>query len=94
MPSGGSGLRGSLVGCANAAAVGLSSAERSRCNERFGTDIGGAPKLDAIPAAKRREFDAIAAKQEVDRKYREATPTGTTPSGKPGFGYGLTPPQP
>jgi hypothetical protein len=94
MPSGGSGLRGSLVGCANAAAVGLSREERAHCDERFGMRAGEAPALDPIPADKRRAFEAVAAKQEADRKYREAVPTGTTPASRPGFPYGLDPPQP
>jgi hypothetical protein len=94
MPSGGSGLRGSLVGCANAGAVGLSREERAHCDERFGMRAGEAPALDPIPADKRRAFGAVAAKQEADRKYREAVPTGTTPASRPGFPYGLDPPQP
>ncbi len=73
MPSGGSGLRGTLVGCANAEAVHLSPAERDKCNERFGVDIAGAPKLDAIAPAKRAAFDKAADSQAADRRYRAST---------------------
>ena len=44
MPSGGAGLRGTLVGCANADTVHLSSVERAHCNERFGVEIAHAPR--------------------------------------------------
>ena len=93
MPSGGSGLRGTLVGCANAEAVSLSAAERARCNERFGASASSAPALDSISPAKRALFDKAAASQEADRKYRSGMPTGAT-SGKPGFGFGLGDDQP
>jgi hypothetical protein len=73
MPSGGGGLRGTLVGCANAEAVRLSAAERDKCNERFGVDIGAAPKIDGISASKRAAFDKAAASQEADRRYRAST---------------------
>jgi hypothetical protein len=85
MPNGGGGLRGTLVGCANAEAVRLSGAERDKCNERFGVDIAGAPKLDPLSPAKRAAFDKAAASQEADRRYRAETPTGTT-IGAHGFG--------
>ena len=64
MPSGGSGLRGSLVGCANAESVRLSSVERAHCNERFGVEITRAPVLDGINPAKRAAFDKAAAAQD------------------------------
>ena len=76
MPSGGSGLRGSLVGCANSDAVTLSVVERAKCNERFGGDIAGAPRLDGISPAKRRAFDKAAERQDEDRRYRDSTPRG------------------
>jgi len=77
LPSGGPGLRGTLVGCANAEAVSLSAVERARCNERFGDEAAKAPVLDGIDPAKRARFDKAADKQERDR---EATmPVGTTP---------------
>jgi hypothetical protein len=93
MPSGGSGLRGTLVGCANAEAVSLSAAERVRCNERFGASASSAPALDSISPAKRAAFGKAAAAQEADRRYRSGMPTGTT-SGKSGFGSGLGDDQP
>jgi hypothetical protein len=93
MPSGGSGLRGSLIGCANSEAVSLSAVERARCNARFGVDAGAAPVIDSMSPAKRAGFDKAAAQAEANRKYRSAMPTGTTP-GKPGFGAGLGPDQP
>ncbi len=86
MPSGGSGLRGSLIGCANAGAVHLSGAERSHCNDRFGESASDAPVLDPISAAKRSELDKQAAKQERDDKYRDATPIGTTHGNRYGYG--------
>jgi hypothetical protein len=85
MPGGGSGLRGTLVGCANADAVSLSAVERAHCNERFGSHIGSAVALDPIPAAKRAAFDKAAAQDAAERKYREGMPSGTTP-GAHGFG--------
>jgi hypothetical protein len=68
MPSGGSGLRGTLVGCANASAVNLSSVERAHCNERFGVEAANAPPLDSISPFKRAAFDAAAARQELNRR--------------------------
>lgn len=88
MPSGGPGLRGTLVGCANAEAVRLSGAERAHCNERFGVDISHAPALDAIPRAKRAEFDKAADRQEADRKYRDATATVGAPADPGGIAHG------
>jgi hypothetical protein len=74
MPSGGSGLRGSLVGCANADAVTLSPVERARCNARFGTSIGSAPTLDPISPTKRAAYDKAAERQARDTVYRDSTP--------------------
>ena len=64
MPSGGTGLRGTLVGCANADSVRLSSVERAHCNERFGVEIDRAPALDGIAPSKRARFDKAAAAQD------------------------------
>ena len=80
MPSGGGGLRGTLVGCANAEAVKLSGAERDKCNERFGVDIAGAPKIDSIPAGKRSTFDKAAATDAAWGKYRASGLAPTGPS--------------
>jgi hypothetical protein len=68
----GGGLRGSLLGCANAEAVGLSPEERARCNERFGEDLAHAPVLDGIDPAKRAAFGAAAARAERDHERDEA----------------------
>jgi hypothetical protein len=83
MPSGGPGLRGTLVGCANAEAVNLSAVERARCNERFGDEAARAPVLDGIDPAKRARFDKAADRQENERK--SVMPVGTT-SGPLGLG--------
>ncbi len=86
MPSGGPGLRGTLVGCANADAVGLSSAERSHCNERFGEDMAHAPALDPLSRNKRAEFDKSAAHEEAERRYRAAEPHALgSPFGQSGY---------
>jgi hypothetical protein len=92
MPGGGAGLRGSLIGCANAEAVSLSAVERARCNARFGAEAGSAPALDLMSPAKRAAFDKAASENEANRRYRSAMPTGTTP-GRPGA-FGLGPDQP
>jgi hypothetical protein len=77
MPSGGPGLRGTLVGCANAEAVNLSSVERARCNERFGVEATKAPVLDGIDPARRSQFDKTAQRQEEERRHGAAMPAGT-----------------
>ncbi len=88
MPSGGPGLRGTLVGCANAEAVRLSGAERAHCNERFGVDISHAPALDTISRTKRAEFDKAADREEANRKYRDATATVGAPADPGGIAHG------
>jgi hypothetical protein len=79
MPGGGSGLRGTLVGCANAEAVSLSSAERARCNERFGVSAGSAPALDPMSPLKRAAFDKASASDQAAQRYRGSTPTAAGP---------------
>ncbi len=89
MPGGGGGLRGTLVGCANPDAVHLSGAERNNCADRLGAKIGAAPNMTLSPA-KRQEYDAAAARQEQDRKYRDSAPVGTSTDGQDaGMGAGL-----
>ena len=88
MPSGGPGLRGTLVGCANADSVGLSSAERARCNERFGEDVAHAPVLDGIDPAKRAAYDKSVEREEANRKYRSNTNTQGAPSDPGGIAHG------
>ena len=82
MPSGGSGLRGTLVGCANASAVGLSSVERAHCAERFGVRADRAPALDGISPSKRAGFDAAADRQERDRSNRGVDPMSAMRGGQ------------
>jgi hypothetical protein len=97
MPNGGPGLRGTLVGCANASAVGLTSQERNRCNERFGVGIARAPVLDPIAPGKRRTFDDAAARQSADQKERDSTSfggralSGGGPEPKPAWTPGTPP---
>jgi hypothetical protein len=88
MPSGGGGLRNSLVGCANAEAVRLSGAERDKCNEKFGVDIAGAPKIDGISAAKRATFDKAAATNAAWAKYRASGLAPVGPSEPGGIDHG------
>ncbi len=83
LPSGGPGLRGTLVGCANADAVNLSGVERARCNARFGEEAARAPVLDGIDPAKRAQFDKAADRQENDRKA--GMPVGTDRNGAQGW---------
>ena len=82
MPSGGSGLRGTLVGCANASAVGLSSVERAHCNERFGVRADRAPALDGINPSKRAGFDRDAERQERNRGSRGVDPMSAMRGGQ------------
>jgi hypothetical protein len=82
---GGTGLRGSLVGCANAEAVSLSSVERAHCAERFGTSAGTAPHLDPIPAARRSAFEQEAAKRDRDRAYRDSSTSAGMATGMGGI---------
>ncbi len=88
MPSGGPGLRGTLVGCANADAVRLTGAERNHCNERFGVEAAKAPALDGISPAKRAAFDRAAGRQEANRRYRDTTSTGAVPTEEGGIARG------
>lgn len=67
-------LRGSGVGCANGAAVGLNRRERERCDERWGEASRKAPQYAEAPmdARKRAAFDRIAAGQAAYQRYRDA----------------------
>ena len=76
-PSGGTGLRGTLVGCANADSVHLSSVERAHCNERFGVEITRAPALDGIAPSKRAAFDKAAAAQDRSLHAGAMDPMGS-----------------
>ena len=91
MPSGGSGLRGTLVGCANADAVSLSPAERARCNERFGSEAAKAPALDTMSPTKRAAFDKAEERQNRELDYRKSgMPPGTTVGGPGGHMGGMS----
>jgi hypothetical protein len=85
-PSGGLGLRGSLVGCANSQAVGLSSVERAHCNQRFGVDVAKAPHLDGMSPEKRAAFDRTVEKETAWKAYRDSIPANGTPPGPNGQG--------
>ena len=92
MPSGGTGLRGTLVGCANTDSVKLSSVERAHCNERFGVEITRAPVLDGIAPAKRAAFDRAAAAQDRSLHAGAIDPMGAMEArhGRPtDFGGGV-----
>ena len=88
MPSGGGGLRGTLVGCANAEAVRLSGVERDKCNERFGQEISAAPKLDPLSPAKRATFDKSSARDAAWTRYRDSTAGAAGPSMPGGIDHG------
>lgn len=93
MPNGGGGLRGTLIGCANAEAVSLSAAERARCNERFGTEAARAPAIDSMSPTKRAAFDKTAERQDRSLRYLDSgLPPGST-RGAHGFG-GMSDDQP
>jgi hypothetical protein len=96
LPSGGPGLRGTLVGCANADAVNLTNVERARCSERFGYEAAKAPVLDHIDPAKRSRFDKVADKQERERASVMPNGTDKGSSGLAGLGdtHPLTVPLP
>lgn len=86
LPAFGGGLRGSVLGCANAAALHLSRAEQAKCDEAFGTGAHESPVMDPIGATKRAEIDRQAAAEQAAQRYRDSTPAGSeaTPiSGQP-----------
>jgi hypothetical protein len=77
LPGFGGGLRGGPLGCANAAALHLSRAEQDRCDEAFGAGARESPRMDAIGATKRAEFEHEAATEAAAQKYRDSTPAGS-----------------
>ena len=85
-PSGGPGLRGTLVGCANADAVRLTPAEREKCNRRFSSELSRAPALDGIDPAKRAAFDRSVEHQDAARAYRGGTSSPTARPEDPAHG--------
>lgn len=61
------GLRHGAAGCANAGAVGMSRAERERCDEEFANRTAGSPFLPAaIPSRMRAYYDAVAEAKKPD----------------------------
>jgi hypothetical protein len=84
-------LRGFSPGCRMRDAVGLTKAERDACDEKLGRGAATAPFIPApMDPAKRRAFDAQAAKDERYRKYKEGNvPPGITPGSEPGKNTGL-----
>jgi len=68
LPSGvASALRGSVVGCANAAALGLSDTERAGCRDRLAAGAALAPLRSGIPTDKRAYYDTIVATEAAYR---------------------------
>lgn len=59
-------LRRGAVGCANAAAVGLSRAEREKCEERLAAGARTAPHLWGMETAKREYYAAVAEAKAPD----------------------------
>jgi len=84
LPAFGRGLRGGVLGCANAAVLHLSAAEQARCDEAFGEGARESPRMDAIDASKRGELDRESTAQEAARKYRDSMPAGSSASPQPG----------
>jgi hypothetical protein len=76
LPHFGPGLRGGLLGCANADALHLSAEERARCDEALGAGAAQSPQMSAIDASKRRELDRQAAGEATAQKYRDSGPSG------------------
>jgi len=89
LPGFGSGLRGSALGCANAAALHLTAEEQARCIEAFGAGTKEAPQMSAIDASRRTTLDQEAAGEAAAQKYRDSTPAaGTAPApGQPRAGH-------
>jgi hypothetical protein len=63
-----SALRGSLFGCANVAALGLSDAERIGCRDRLAAGAATAAYRPGIPAAKGEYYAAVLAAEADYRK--------------------------
>jgi hypothetical protein len=77
LPGFGRGLRGGVLGCANAEALHLSAAEKARCAEAFGEGARESPQMSAIDASKRQELDRESAAATAAQKYRDSTPSGS-----------------
>jgi hypothetical protein len=77
LPGFGRGLRGGVLGCANAEALHLSAAEKARCAEAFGEGARESPQMSAIDSSKRQELDRESAAAAAAQKYRDSTPSGS-----------------
>lgn len=77
-------LRRGAVGCANAGAVGLSRAERERCEARLAAGAKDAKHLWGMEPAKREYYAAVA-----EAKAPDAPVTQGTALGRVGGQYGL-----
>lgn len=79
-------LRGSTVGCANRDAVGLTLREREACDEAFGRGAAQAAYIEPpMDPAKRRAYDAAAARKAAERRRMEGPmPFAFDPSGNAG----------
>lgn len=90
-------LRGSTVGCANRDTVGLTRREREACDEAFGRGAADARFIEPpMDPAKRRAYDAVAARKAAERREREAPLTSAAdPTNNAGgtstTGIGLSP---
>ena len=73
-PGFGEGLRGSMLGCINAAIAHLTPEQQARCAERLGTGVNEAPQMSPVGATKRAQFDSETAKQQATQKYLNSTP--------------------
>ena len=74
LPGFGTGLRGTALGCMNAEALNLTTAEKQRCAEAYGMGTTSAPQMDHIDASKRAVIDKEAAQEAAADKYRDSTP--------------------
>jgi hypothetical protein len=83
-PGFGNGLRGGLLGCANAEALHLSAAEQARCAEAFGEGTRQSPQMSPIDASKRTVLDSEAASEAATQRYRDSTPAGSEAQPVPG----------
>jgi len=92
LPGFGSGLRGGLLGCANADALHLSPEERARCAESFGSGTRESPQMNPIDASHRAELDHEAAAAAAAAQYKNSTPSGTESTPTPGQPRVLTGP--
>jgi hypothetical protein len=63
-----SALRGSLIGCANVAALSLSETEQAGCRDRLAAGAAFAPLRSGIPPDKRAYYDAVLSTEAAFRR--------------------------